>query len=72
VIALGANPTVLARLTGADPRLVREVARSAAAPAELPPPVELLAELARVIGVEGATHGRDGAREIPGAAVLDR
>ena len=31
-IALGANPTVVARLTGADPTRVREVARTAASP----------------------------------------
>ncbi|MFN8187134.1 MAG: GNAT family N-acetyltransferase [Gaiellales bacterium] len=72
VIALGANPTVLARLTGADPRLAREVARTAASPAELPPPQELLADLARVIGVAGATHGLAGARGLAGATVLER
>src|SRR5690348_3182506 len=35
--ALGANATVVGRLTGADPRRVREVARTAASPGELPP-----------------------------------
>ncbi len=52
VVALRANPTVAARLTGADPARVRAVARSAESPAELPPAAELLAELARVLGVE--------------------
>jgi GNAT superfamily N-acetyltransferase len=54
VIALGANPTVVSRLTGADPALVRAVARTAASPDELPPPDELLAQIADVLGLEGA------------------
>ena len=57
VVALGANPTVLARLTGADPARVRAAARTASSPAELPPAPELLARLAEVLGVEGAEHG---------------
>lgn len=52
VIALGANPTVVARLTNADPRRVREVARTAASPAELPPAHELYQQIASVVGVE--------------------
>ncbi len=71
VISLEANPTVLARLTGADPQRVREVALTAETPAELPAPLELLAGLAAVIGVEGAVHGYDAARGIPGAVLLD-
>jgi ribosomal protein S18 acetylase RimI-like enzyme len=51
VIALAANPTVAQRLTGADPARVRAVARTAASAAELPPPDELLAQLAEVLGV---------------------
>jgi ribosomal protein S18 acetylase RimI-like enzyme len=52
VFALGANPTVVARLTGADPKRVREVARTASSPAELPPAQELYKEIADVLGVE--------------------
>jgi GNAT superfamily N-acetyltransferase len=52
VIALGANPTVVARLTGADPRRVREVARTASSPADLPPAQELYTTIADVLGVE--------------------
>jgi GNAT superfamily N-acetyltransferase len=52
VIALGANPTVVARLTGADPQRVREVARTARSPNELPPAQELYLEIARMMGVE--------------------
>jgi ribosomal protein S18 acetylase RimI-like enzyme len=52
VIALGANPTVVARLTGADPARVRQVARTAASPSELPPAVELYDLIAGVMGVQ--------------------
>jgi GNAT superfamily N-acetyltransferase len=51
VVALAANPRVVARLTGADPGRVRAVARTASSPAELPAPDELLAQLAEVLGV---------------------
>lgn len=57
VIGLAANPTVLARLTGADPQAVKRVAVTAPSPSELPPAPELLASLAGVLGLEGATHG---------------
>ena len=60
VIGLQANPTVLARLTGAEPAEVRAVARTAAASGELPPPRELLASLASVLGIEGAEPWRRG------------
>jgi GNAT superfamily N-acetyltransferase len=52
VVALGANPTVVARLTGADPRDVRRVARTASSPAELPPALELHAQIAELMGVQ--------------------
>jgi len=52
VIALGANPTVVARLTGADPQRVRAVARTARSPSELPPADDLYLEIARMMGVE--------------------
>ncbi|HLM36861.1 MAG TPA: GNAT family N-acetyltransferase [Gaiellaceae bacterium] len=57
VVALNANPTVVARLTGAEPTAVRAVARTAASPAELPPAPELFAQLAEVLGLEGAGRG---------------
>ena len=50
--ALGANATVVARLTGADPKRFREVARTAAAPSDLPPARELYEQLAAVMGLE--------------------
>jgi GNAT superfamily N-acetyltransferase len=52
VIALGANPTVVARLTGADPARVREIARTAASPADLPPALELHAQIAELMGIQ--------------------
>jgi len=52
VIALGANPTVVARLTGADPARVREIARTAASAADLPPALELHAQIAELMGVQ--------------------
>jgi ribosomal protein S18 acetylase RimI-like enzyme len=57
VIGLAANPTVLARLTGADPQRVRAAAPNAAAPGDLPPAREILAELSAALGLEGADHG---------------
>jgi GNAT superfamily N-acetyltransferase len=52
VIALGANPTVVARLTNADPQRVRAVARTAKSPHELPPAEDLYRQIADVLGVE--------------------
>jgi len=57
VVALGSNPTVVARLTGADPAHVREVARTAATPSELPPAAELVEAIAAALGVAEAGHG---------------
>jgi len=50
--ALGANATVVARLTGADPQRVREVARTSSSPGELPPAQELYEQLAAAMGVQ--------------------
>jgi hypothetical protein len=51
-LSLAANPTLVARLTGADPGRVRTVARVASSPAELPPARELLGEIAAVMNLE--------------------
>ncbi|MGZ4318199.1 MAG: GNAT family N-acetyltransferase, partial [Gaiellaceae bacterium] len=53
VVALGANATVVSRLTGADPARVRAVARTAASPEELPPAPELLQQIAELLGLSG-------------------
>lgn len=51
-LALAANPTLVARLTGADRDQVRRVARTAGSTAELPRAPELYEQLARVMGLE--------------------
>jgi hypothetical protein len=51
-LALRANPTVLARLTGAVPARVRAVARTADTPAELPAAPELYASIADLMGLQ--------------------
>ena len=57
VIALGSNPTVVSRLTGAAPGAVRATARTASSPDDLPPAEELLQQIAAVMGLEGAGRG---------------
>jgi hypothetical protein len=72
VIAASANPTVAARLTGADPQAIRQAAPTASSPAELPPAREILSGLALALGLEraGSTYAK--ARVEPDAVVLDR
>lgn len=72
VVGLSANPRVVSRLTGADPEAVRRVARTAHTPDELPPPRELLSELAHVLGIHDADHGFADAPDIEGAVRIAR
>jgi len=51
-LALAVNPTLVARLTGADREEVRRVARTAPSPADLPAADELYRELAKAMGLE--------------------
>jgi ribosomal protein S18 acetylase RimI-like enzyme len=51
-LALAANPTLVARLTGADRDEVKRVARTADSPGELPPAPELYEQMARLMGLE--------------------
>jgi len=51
-LALAANPTLVARLTGADREEVRRVARNDVTPAGLPPAPELYESIARMMGLE--------------------
>jgi ribosomal protein S18 acetylase RimI-like enzyme len=51
-LAMEANPTLVARLTGADRETVHRVARTAASPAELPPAAELYEQIAQLMGLE--------------------
>jgi hypothetical protein len=57
VMALGANATLVARMTGASREAVRAAAVHARTPDELPPPAEIVASLAAAMGIEGADHG---------------
>ena len=72
VVGLSANPTVVCRLTGAAPEEVRRIARTASAPADLPPARDLLADLAGALGVAGAEHGWADAPELEGGVTIDR
>ena len=72
VVGLAANPTVVTRLTGADPAAIRQIARTAPAPADLPPAPELLDALATALGIEGAPHGWANAPEFEGAIPVER
>ena len=72
VVGLAANPTVIARLTGAHPDAVRRIARTAPSPADLPPARELVGELAATMGIEGATNGWADAPELEGSVRIQR
>jgi hypothetical protein len=72
VIALGANPRLMSRLTGADADAVRATARTGETPAELPPAEETLGELARLFGIPQAAHGYPWATEREDAIVVPR
>ena len=72
VISLAANPTVVARLTGANPAEVRRVILTAKSPDELPPADELAAAVGSLLGVEGGDHGYESAGKIPGAVDIPR
>jgi hypothetical protein len=72
VIALGANPRLMARMTGADAEAVREAAPTAARPEELPPARELLGRLAALFGVPSAQDGYAAARDASGAVLVQR
>jgi ribosomal protein S18 acetylase RimI-like enzyme len=69
-LALAANPTLVARLTGAEPGQVRAVARTGRSSEELPPPRELLGQVAALMGIERAEHGFAEAAALPGAQEL--
>jgi hypothetical protein len=60
VIALGANPTVVSRLTGAEPGAIRAAAVTGSRPDELPPAEEIVRDLAAAMRLQGAEHGYGG------------
>jgi hypothetical protein len=72
VVGLAANPTVISRLTGAQPDTVRRVARTAPSPADLPPARELLVELATTMNVEGAETGWADVPDLAGSVSIPR
>ena len=72
VVGLAANPTVIHRLTGADPDAIRRIARTAPAPADLPPARELLRELAEALRIEGSEHGWSDAPAVAGDVRIER
>ena len=72
VVGLAANPTVVSRLTGAEPDAVRRIARTASASADLPPARALLADLAAALGIEGTGHGWADAPDHAGAVRVER
>jgi ribosomal protein S18 acetylase RimI-like enzyme len=51
-LSLAANPTLAARLTGAEPARLRSIARIASSPHELPPARELVEQIATALGLE--------------------
>jgi hypothetical protein len=70
-IAMRANPTVIARLTGANAGAIRQVARTADSPVDLPPAEELIRDIAGVLGLSGADYGFDTARDLDGAILVE-
>jgi ribosomal protein S18 acetylase RimI-like enzyme len=72
VVSLAANPTVVSRLTGADPVDVRAAAPQGSSPDELAPPGDIVAGLAAVMGIEGAALGYEDARSLADAVAIDR
>lgn len=72
VVSMAANPTVVARLTGADPAALRGAAPTAATPAELPPAEELVGGLADVLGVPRGAFGYTDAAALDGAVLVER
>ena len=70
-IALRANPTLLGRLTGAKPVEIRAAARTADSAAELPPAAELLAEIARTLGIQGVALSAEEASAIESAVTVE-
>jgi ribosomal protein S18 acetylase RimI-like enzyme len=72
VVGLAANPTVVSRLTGAKPEVVRGIARTATAPVDLPPARDLLSDLAGAMGVAGAGHGWADAPDLDGVVRVER
>lgn len=72
VVALAANPTLVERLTGASRREIAAAAVHGDSPDVVAPPDEIVRTLSAAMRIEGADHGYDAARDLPGAAVIDK
>ena len=72
VIALGANPRLMARPHRSGRGRGRATARTATAPEELPSAAELVAELARLFGIPQASFGYASATAEPDAIPVER
>jgi GNAT superfamily N-acetyltransferase len=69
-MALRANPTLLARLTGGRAPGIRAAAATGGSPAELPPPEEVAGGLAAALGIPRAVVGFEEAKSLPGAITV--
>jgi ribosomal protein S18 acetylase RimI-like enzyme len=69
-MALRANPTLLARLTGGKAPAIRMAAVTAGSPAELPPPDEVADGLAAALGIPRAVVGFEEAKSLPGSVTV--
>ena len=72
VIALGANPRLMARMTGADAEAIRAAARTAGDPADLPRASELIVQIADLFGIPAAEGGYEQAIAREGAILIER
>jgi hypothetical protein len=70
VVALAANPTLVERLTGASRREIAAAAVHGDSPDVVAPPDEIVRKLSTAMRIEGADHGYDAARELPGAVQI--
>lgn len=69
-MALRANPTLLARLTGGRAPAIRTAAVTAGSPVELPPPEEVASGLAAALGIPRAVVGFEEAKSLPGSVTV--
>jgi hypothetical protein len=72
VIALGANPRLMARMTGANAEAIRATARTAGDPGDLPPASELIGQIADLFGIPAAHGGYEQAVDRDGAILIER
>ena len=72
VIALGANPRLMARMTGADSEAIRATARTSADPGDLPRASELIGQIAALFGIPAAQGGYAQAVGRDGAILIER